>query len=129
MLLAVTTYRQFLSQVNHKSFRQLFQMSNKSSAVADQAKNLIKHNTVVVFSKTACPYCVKDNVIMDGVVTKNQIDDGNSYQQVLGEITSARSVPRIFVAGKCIGGGDDTKALDKKGELEKMLKKADAIQD
>jgi glutaredoxin 3 len=56
------------------------------------------------------------------------MDDGNEYQKVLGEMTDARTVPRVFIAGECIGGGDDTERLDKNGELEKKLKKANAIE-
>ena len=37
------------------------------------------------------------------------------------------TVPRVFIAGECIGGGDDTERLEKNGELEKQLKKVDAI--
>jgi glutaredoxin 3 len=55
------------------------------------------------------------------------MDDGNEYQKVLGKITDAKTVPRVFIAGKCIGGGDDTERLDKKGDLEKQLRTANAI--
>lgn len=47
-----------------------------------------------------------------------------SFQDVLLKITGARSVPRVFVGGKCIGGCDDTLAAQKDGRLEKMLEEA-----
>ena len=56
------------------------------------------------------------------------MDDGDDYQEILGQMTSASTVPRVFIAGECIGGGDDTERLDKKGELEKQLKAAGAIE-
>ena len=34
--------------------------------------------------------------------------DGAAIQEYLGELTGGRSVPRVFVGGKFIGGGDDT---------------------
>lgn len=37
------------------------------------------------------------------------------------KMTGARTVPRVFVNGKCIGGGDDTAALAASGRLAKML--------
>jgi len=37
------------------------------------------------------------------------------------------SVPRVFVQGKFIGGGDDCVAAKKNGSLEKMLSEAGAI--
>lgn len=42
-------------------------------------------------------------------------------QNVLGEITGARSVPRVFIDGKFIGGGDDTVAKAATGELKQLL--------
>lgn len=50
--------------------------------------------------------------------------DADEIQSVLGELTGARTVPRVFIGGKCIGGGSDTQQLDKEGTLEKMLKNA-----
>jgi hypothetical protein len=37
-----------------------------------------------------------------------QCSDGAAIQEYLGELTGGRSVPRVFVGGKFIGGGDDT---------------------
>lgn len=42
-------------------------------------------------------------------------------QDVLGELTGARSVPRVFVNGKFIGGGTDVKKLYESGELNKLV--------
>lgn len=61
------------------------------------------------------------------VLELDEIDNGDAYQRVLGEITDARTVPRVFIAGECIGGGDDTERLDRKGQLEEQLKKAGAL--
>ena len=36
-------------------------------------------------------------------------------------LTGAKTVPRVFVNGNCIGGGDDTAALAANGKLAKML--------
>ncbi|CAF5080537.1 unnamed protein product, partial [Rotaria sp. Silwood1] len=36
---------------------------------------------------------------------------------------------RVFINGKCIGGGDDTMALEKRGDLERLLREAKAIVD
>ena len=39
----------------------------------------------------------------------NERDDGDEIQSVLGEMTGARTVPRVFVNGVCLGGGTDVK--------------------
>lgn len=48
--------------------------------------------------------------------------DGDEIQDVLGNMTGARSVPRVFVKGNFVGGGTDVQKLAKTGELEEMLK-------
>jgi glutaredoxin 3 len=42
-------------------------------------------------------------------------------QDVFVDMTGARSVPRVFIDGKFIGGGDDVVKLMKSGELAKMV--------
>lgn len=51
----------------------------------------------------------------------DQRDDGDEIQNVLGAMTGARSVPRVFVKGECLGGGTDVKKLYEDGELEKKF--------
>ena len=46
---------------------------------------------------------------------------GESIQQELGRRTGATSVPRVFIDGKFIGGGDDTARLAASGALTKLL--------
>jgi len=36
-------------------------------------------------------------------------------------------VPRVFIQGKFVGGGDETAALDSSGKLKTMLQDAGAI--
>ena len=43
------------------------------------------------------------------------------------QITPGRSVPRVFVGAKFIGGGDDTAALHSKGELQGKLEAVGAL--
>lgn len=81
------------------------------------------------------PYCVKAKKVLGKYQLKNykvieldELDDGNEYQKVLGNLTNARTVPRVFIAGECIGGGDETEKLDRKGDLKKRLEEAGAIE-
>ena len=48
-------------------------------------------------------------------------------QNYMRELTGAKSVPRVFIDGKCIGGGDETAAAHKSGKLEKWLREAGAL--
>ena len=45
----------------------------------------------------------------------------DDIQNELASRTGARSVPRVFIDGAFIGGGDETAAMAKSGELQKML--------
>lgn len=51
----------------------------------------------------------------------DQRDDGEEIQAILGEITGARTVPRVFVNGECLGGGSDVKQLYETGKLQKYF--------
>ncbi|GBF90226.1 hypothetical protein Rsub_03359 [Raphidocelis subcapitata] len=96
-------------------------------------KDTIKANKVVVFSKTYCPYCVKAKRALQQLTTNfhvvelDQRGDGDAIQDALLDLTGARSVPRVFVAGKFIGGGDDTAAKAASGELKTLLADVGAL--
>jgi len=113
-------------------------LSSSDLSVADHIQELIHKYPVMVFSKSYCPYSKKaKSILLKYKLEKNyhvleldqlpsKVDD---YQDELGKLTGARTVPRVFIAGKCIGGGDDTSALEKRGELEGLLREAKAIVD
>jgi glutaredoxin 3 len=58
------------------------------------------------------------NIQLDNLPAGDNIID---IQDALGELTGARSVPRVFVGGNFIGGGDDTAAKAATGELKQLL--------
>lgn len=57
----------------------------------------------------------------------DQRQDIVTMQDALGEITGGRTVPRVFINGKFLGGGDDTAAAAANGTLEKLLKEAGVL--
>ncbi|XP_034950201.1 glutaredoxin-C4-like isoform X2 [Chelonus insularis] len=88
---------------------------------------LINSDTVVIFSKTYCPYCKMAKEVFDKMAKKytsielDERDDGDEIQNILEEITGARTVPRVFVKGECLGGGTDVKKLYEAGDLAKKF--------
>ncbi|KAJ8305012.1 hypothetical protein KUTeg_018595 [Tegillarca granosa] len=87
---------------------------------------------VMVFSKTYCPFCTKAkkalanyNLTGDEYEIMEIENDPNcqAIQDYLLDITGGRSVPRVFINGKCIGGGDETAALHSSGKLKSLLGK------
>ncbi|KAL4228294.1 Glutaredoxin [Mactra antiquata] len=94
----------------------------------------IKEKKVMVFSKSYCPYCTKAKKALkvyvdDGTLKEEDYDvmeiennkDCDAIQRHLKTLTGATSVPRVFINGKCIGGGDETAAAHSNGALKKML--------
>ena len=45
--------------------------------------------------------------------------DENAVQDYCQKVTGGRTVPRVWVGGKFIGGGDEVAAAVKKGTLKK----------
>jgi glutaredoxin 3 len=87
-------------------------------SVIEKLSNLIRTNKIVVFSKTYCPHCraAKDSLRAANVkFHAEEIDQYNSNeteaaQNWFQEATGARTVPRVFIDGKCIGGNSDLQA-------------------
>ncbi|XP_018563534.1 glutaredoxin-C4 isoform X1 [Anoplophora glabripennis] len=98
-----------------------------SSPKAVFVKDLIKSDKIVIFSKSYCPYCKLAKEVFDKMKEKYTAieldgrDDGEEIQGILGEITGARTVPRVFIKENCVGGGSDVKTLYEKGDLQKLI--------
>ena len=99
-----------------------------AAAAAAFVKAEIAAAPVVVFSKSYCPYCHKAKAALTpltsgGIMRWHELDsmdDGAAIQSALA-FTGATSVPRVFIGGKFIGGGDDTVALARSGQLQKLI--------
>merc|ERR1712004_34905 len=88
--------------------------------------NFISSNKVAIISKSYCPYCSKAkkafqqlNVSFESMELDKR-NDGGKIQDYMAKKTGARSVPRVFVNGNFIGGGDDVMSKLKSGELAKL---------
>ena len=55
------------------------------------------------------------------VVELDNNPDVDAIQDALAAVTGGRTVPRVFIDGKFIGGGDDTARLAQSGELKKLF--------
>jgi len=90
-------------------------------------EDTVSSNSVVIFSKTTCSFCDSAKGVFDslGVDYKTiELDkrrDCTQLQDSLKQMTGARSVPRVFVDGVCIGGGSDTVSMFQRGTLQRML--------
>ena len=89
----------------------------------------IDNNSITIFSKAACPFCVKAiDLLKNYNVSTNIVDLGNTSDgpelfRLLNLETGRKTVPNIYVFGKNIGGYSELEQLHKSGELFNMLKK------
>ena len=85
-------------------------------------------STVEVYTQPGCPYCARALRLL---ATKNaqvsEIDarHGTEARREAERRSGGRtSVPQIFIDGRHIGGCDDLTALDRRGELDGLLRAA-----
>lgn len=80
--------------------------------------------TVKMYSTRICPYCSAARRLLESKgVEFEDIDVGSDpeLRRHMEEISGRRTVPQIFINEKPVGGFDDIAALDKTGELDKLL--------
>lgn len=80
---------------------------------------------IEVYSTNYCPYCVraKDLLQRKGLeFTEIDVTQDADMREKLIEMSGGqRTVPQIFINNKHIGGFDDLNALNKSGDLDKLL--------
>jgi glutaredoxin 3 len=83
---------------------------------------------VVVYSTGWCPYCERAKGLLErkGVAYQEIKVDENPAERaaMLARSGGRRTVPQIFFGERHIGGFDELYALDKAGELDKLLGRA-----
>ncbi|CAO1360331.1 unnamed protein product [Diamesa hyperborea] len=90
-------------------------------------KSSLTKQKIVIFSKSYCPYCVMAKEQFQKLkasflaIELEDRPDCKEIQDALGELTGERSVPRVFVDGKFIGGGTDVKKMYENGSLAKLI--------
>lgn len=79
---------------------------------------------VTLYGNTTCAYCGAARMLLtkkavdfvDIVITNDPLK-----RQEMQDRSGAHSVPQIFVGDTLVGGFDELCALDKSGELDKLL--------
>jgi glutaredoxin 3 len=82
-------------------------------------------NTVTMYSKVTCPFCVHAEQLLQrkgvaNLVKINIEQDPGKLQNMIAR-TGRRTVPQIFVGDTHVGGFDDLAALDRAGKLDPLL--------
>lgn len=80
---------------------------------------------VVIYTKPGCGYCHAALTLLDAkgvdyteIVASN---DPAKKQEMIQRSGGRMTFPQVFIGGKHIGGSDDLRALDARGELDSLL--------
>jgi len=79
--------------------------------------------TITIYTTPYCPYCSRAKQLLDSKqVTYQEIDvSDRALRPKMTEITGGTTVPQIIIDGKPTGGCDELYALERSGELDKLL--------
>jgi glutaredoxin 3 len=80
---------------------------------------------VIVYSQPFCGYCTAaKRLLQQKGVEITEVDvtaEAGRRAEMLERSGGRRTVPQIFIDGRHVGGYDDLSALDRSGELDRLL--------
>jgi glutaredoxin 3 len=80
---------------------------------------------VTIYTKPFCPYCTRAlSVLKQKGAEVTEIEAGfdpAARKEMLAKSNGGSTYPQIFIGERHIGGCDDMLALDRRGELDKLL--------
>ena len=79
---------------------------------------------VVIYTTNYCPYCTgAKSLLRSKKVEFEEIDVTRdpARRAEMEQLSQRRTVPQIFIDGQPIGGYDDARLLDARGELDRLL--------
>ena len=83
---------------------------------------------IEIYTTLFCPFCIRAKQLLDskGVMYyEKDVTTRLSLRKVMTERAGGRtSVPQIFVGGQHIGGCNDLLALERSGQLDRLLQVA-----
>lgn len=81
---------------------------------------------VIIYTTASCPYCVQAKQLLthkEIAYDEIRVDLDSEKRDEMIELSGRRTVPQIFINDQAIGGFDDLWALERSGELDKLLDK------
>lgn len=81
--------------------------------------------TVQIYSTVYCPFCIRAKALLKSKGVEFEeidvTDDPVLREKMVKLAGGRRTVPEIFINGGIIGGYDELRALEMKGELDALL--------
>jgi len=79
---------------------------------------------IEMYTTPSCPYCVRaKRLLKERGLAYEEIDvaTDDALRLEVMKRSGRRTVPQIFIDGRSIGGYDELRALERKGELDRLL--------
>jgi glutaredoxin 3 len=80
---------------------------------------------VIVYSTSYCGYCERAKSLLErkGVAFREvKVDESMADREAMVKLSGGlRTVPQIFVGARHVGGYDELSALERSGELDRLL--------
>jgi glutaredoxin 3 len=79
---------------------------------------------VVMYSSNFCPFCFRAKALLKSkeVEVEERLVDGNAeLRRVMMAESGQHTVPQIWIGDLHVGGCDDLYALERAGEIDKLL--------
>jgi glutaredoxin 3 len=80
---------------------------------------------ITMYTTAFCPYCIRAERLLHAkgvaAIDKIRVDLDPSLRIAMMERTGRRTVPQIYIGATHVGGYDDLVALDRRGELDRLL--------
>jgi glutaredoxin 3 len=82
---------------------------------------------VTVYMSDWCPYCQRAKNLLQqkhAVITEINVEEDPKSREEMIARSNRRTVPQIFIGDKHVGGCDELYALDRSGELDRLIQGA-----
>jgi glutaredoxin 3 len=79
---------------------------------------------VVMYATAWCPYCARARELLESKKVDYEVIDVDrdpALRQEMMARSNRHTVPQIFIGDVHVGGCDDLHALNKKGDLDRLL--------
>ena len=80
---------------------------------------------ITIYSGDPCPYCGAAKALLKSKnIEIEEFDiwkDAAKAKEMLQRTNGKRTIPQMFIGDHYIGGNDDLQALNRSGELDKLL--------
>ena len=82
---------------------------------------------VTLYVSDWCPYCQRAKNLLNQkqvIFDEINVDDDAKFREEMTARSNRNTVPQIFIGDKHVGGCDDLFALDRSGELDRLIQGA-----